>query len=1192
MKLLAFLLLGLSPLTAQEPRFFQWTNGLAAAELNQRMAVIAGVQTVASAETRKTAVRAKILELIGGLPQSTAPLNARITGTLDMGAYSIQKILFESMPGLIVSSLLYLPKTSGPHPAVVFQIGHFDGGKSYDQTIPGNLAIKGFVVIAFDPIGEGERVQDYDPATGVGVAGVAVYQHILAGAQSILMGQNFARYEIFDAQRAIDYLVSRPEVDATRIGMTGCSGGGTLATYVTALDPRIKASAPACYIQSFVDGYPTNSIGDSEQSFAGFLSSLLDEADYIELFSPQPFLILTTTLDPIPSGTQRVYDEASKWYSLYGAANRLQWVVGPGGHGTPLEVRQAIYGWMIQWLNNNVGDSTEQTVTTLPNSQLLASSTGQVGGLQIYQVIRATPRTQGSRSDLTVLLNQLVAHSPQTPPVTVNSQTDNGSYLTQSISFTTEANLTLDASLLIPKTPGLKPGVILVESTALGSPAAAQLAASGIVVLDLLPRGLPSGIDPTLYAGDFQTNTRAFMIGKFLPALRAYDILQGVEILAARGDVDPARISGAASGVPGFWLLLAAASDSRLSSIQLDHTPYSFQAALDQPVHYDLHDAAITGFSLRFDIPDLLNAVSPRTVVWTNPADWLRNVAPQISSLGIASTHAGSFMQGQLSATYKVTVSNAGTAMMTTGTVTVTEALPAGLTLLSMAGAGWNCVGNACIRNDSISAGTSYPPITVTVRVAANASTLLLNQVAISGGGSAAAGAQDSTIVIANAPVLAISRNKLNFSFNGTTVTSPQAITVSFTGGAAGTWTASSNQSNINVTPSSGQGSGVFQVAVTAGSGGIVTVASPGAVNSPLQIQVNLSPASSGAPFGSFDTPLDNTSRISGAIPVTGWALDNIEIAKVDVWREPVSSEPPGLIYIGDAVFVSGARPDVEGLYPNAPLNYRAGWGYLMLTNSLPALGNGVYRLHAIAHNQAGAATDLGTRTIACDNAHANKPFGTIDTPGQGGTASGNAYLNFGWALTQNPFVIPKDGSTITVFVDGQPQGHPVYNQFRADIANQFPGLANSSGPVGFFYLDTTALSNGVHTISWTVYDNAGRGDGVGSRFFNVFNNASANAAAPSQNLYADTSIPDKVVIQELDRIELRIGAKEGYLAVGDERRALPIGSSIRDGVFYWQTTAGFLGDYYLILLRPDGSEHRLRVRIHPKSYEEIESIR
>ena len=114
-------------------------------------------------------------------------------------------------------------------------------------------------------------------------------------------------------------------------------------------------------------------------------------------------------------------------------------------------------------------------------------------------------------------------------------------------------------------------------------------------------------------------------------------------------------------------------------------------------------------------------------------------------------------------------------------------------------------------------------------------------------------------------------------------------------------------------------------------------------------------------------------------------------------------------------------------------------------------------------------------------------PFGTIDTPGQGEVVSGTV-INFGWALTPQPGVIPTDGSTIWVYVDGVPVGQPVYDQYRQDIADAFPGYANSDGAVGYYFLDTTQLANGLHTIEWLVTDDLGRAQGIGSRFFWVFN--------------------------------------------------------------------------------------------------------
>jgi len=434
-------------------------------------------------------------------------------------------------------------------------------------------------------------------------------------------------------------------------------------------------------------------------------------------------------------------------------------------------------------------------------------------------------------------------------------------------------------------------------------------------------------------------------------------------------------------------------------------------------------------------------------------------------------------------------------------------------------------------------------------------------------------------------PTLSVNRSTLNFASTNGTVTSPQTVTVSFTSGAAVLWGVSSSQSNIVASLSSGVGNGSFQVSVSAGPSGDVTVYAPDAMGTPKKIKVNISSPSAGNPFGSFDTPVDNTTGVAGAIPVTGWALDNVEVLKVDIWREPTGTEPAGaLIFIGDAVFVDGARPDVEGLYPNFPFNYRAGWGYQMLTNFLPQ-GNGTFKLHAIAHNKTGSSFDLGTKTIVVDNAHASKPFGTIDTPGQGGTASGNAFVNFGWALTQNPNKIPVDGSTITVVIDGQLVGHPTYNQFRSDIASLFPGLMNSGGAVGFFYIDTTALTSGVHTISWNVFDNAGHGEGLGSRYFNVFNSGSGSIAEPEEPMEPVANHPRAIEIEELGRVELPLGAVSGYQLVNGERRPLPIGSSLKRGVFYWQPGPGFLGQYHFVFERKDGTESHVHVKIRAKTY-------
>jgi NHL repeat len=655
----------------------------------------------------------------------------------------------------------------------------------------------------------------------------------------------------------------------------------------------------------------------------------------------------------------------------------------------------------------------------------------------------------------------------------------------------------------------------------------------------------------------------------------------GLPLMADGTLVSPQNV--AQQVVPGLTHLLSVDPNSHASSGQ----PYRF-----------------TGWSNGVATPSQTLVVNGPTAITANFA---------ATGIGILVTHSGNFAPGQNGAIYRVTVNNFAGGPATTGPVTVTEVPPAGLTLTGMSGTGWSCSGNTCTRSDALSPGSSYPVISVTMNVSPTATSPQVNLVSVSGGGSATVNFSDPTTIVT--PTISLSRKVLNFAVSNSATTSPQQVDVNFSSGGAVNWTASSSPINIILTFPSGTGNGSFFVSSLGPPSGTVTVTAPGAANSPQTIQVNaalLNPP--GTPFGSFDTPVDNTSGVVGAIPVTGWALDNIEVANVDVWREPVTGEPAGnLIFIGNAVFVADARPDVQAMYSTYPFSYRAGWGYQMLTNFLPnssgsgAPGNGTYKIHAIAHSKTGAQVDLGTKTIVVDNAHAAKPFGTLDTPAQGGTVSGSDYVNFGWALTPQPSTIPIDGSTITLVLDGALSVHPTYNQFRSDIASLFPGYANSMGAVGFIHLDTRTLANGVHTISWNAFDSAGHGEGLGSRYLNVLNTGGGSEAAPEDVIPESATHegvqvrhgleinrrpvePDadggySVSMEEVGRIELHLGAARGNMLVLDEVHALPIGSTLKGGVFYWQPGPGFLGEYRLQFERPDGTKIPVRVSIVPKRF-------
>jgi len=371
-------------------------------------------------------------------------------------------------------------------------------------------------------------------------------------------------------------------------------------------------------------------------------------------------------------------------------------------------------------------------------------------------------------------------------------------------------------------------------------------------------------------------------------------------------------------------------------------------------------------------------------------------------------------------------------------------------------------------------------------------------------------------------------------------------------------------------------------------------------------------------PIGSFTTPFDG-STVRSSIAVTGWALDDSGIEHVKIYRKDGNK----LVYIGDATLVEGARPDVEKAYPDYPNNTKAGWGLMMLTNFLPNSGNGTFEIHAIATDGVGKTTTLGTKTIHCDNANAVDPFGAIDTPAQGGTASGSSYVNWGWVLTPQPNSIPTDGSTIDVFVNGVKKGHPTYNIYRSDIATLFPGYVNSNGAIGYFYLDTTPYTPGVHTIYWTARDTSGNSDGIGSRYFSISNTGSSDSgkqsyrykAKPKAPIYnisqinelpIDYSIPvrirkgfkenslpqpapmdekgiNRLLIKQLGRVEIYLKDENaisntngftysGYLLIGNKLNRLPIGSTFdkKRGILYWHAGPGFLGKFHLVFVITD----------------------
>jgi len=494
----------------------------------------------------------------------------------------------------------------------------------------------------------------------------------------------------------------------------------------------------------------------------------------------------------------------------------------------------------------------------------------------------------------------------------------------------------------------------------------------------------------------------------------------------------------------------------------------------------------------------------------------------------------------------------------------------------------------------------------------------------------------NSVFSIGGSSQIVLNKTRFNFGYikNGASPC-PQNLFIYNGGGGTLNWTAGADASWINLSHTSGSGGGTVAITLntiglsTGSYVGTITVSDPSVGNSPQTAQVYLTVKNSNqdqVPFGTFATPEDGLANVTGSIAVTGWALDDTCVESVKIYRQVNG----GLSFIGDAVFVEGARPDVEQAYPDYPSNYRAGWGYMMLTNFLP---DGLLVLKAIATDNTGHQVVLGTKTITVDNAHAVKPFGAIDSPDQGGNASGSKFRNNGWALTPQPNKIPENGSTIKVWIDGVFVDNVTYNLYRSDIADYFPDYANAKGSWGYLDFDTTAYANGVHTISWSVTDNVGNTDGIGSRYFSIQNTGgvSSSSAAeqnpgrlptgPMLSPHLRSSIPMDLSfdypikvktgygkninpqmvysneegiflyeIKELERIEIQLdkNISHGYLVVGNEFRSLPIGSSLTPGkgIFSWLPGPGFLGHYKLLFVgnKETGEPFMMKVHlnIHP----------
>ncbi len=375
-------------------------------QLDRRLEAYNALRSRADCEKWQRERREFFIRQLGGFPERT-PLNAETVGELKGEGYRVEKILFESRPNHHVTANLYLPMTKGPYPAVLIPCGHSHTGKAAGgyQRMSILLARHGMAALCYDPIGQGERYQsldfEHDHETFASVSYrletphprvrfLCTTEHTLMGVGCILLGTNTAQYRIWDGMRAIDYLQSRDDIVDDKIGCAGNSGGGTLTAYLMALDDRIVAAAPACYLTTFRRLIETKGAQDAEQNIFGQIAFGMDEPDYVMMRAPKPTLICASTRDVTfdIGGTWDLFRQSKRFYARLGFPERVELNEADVPHGMYLQHREAIARWMHRWLLDKDKVIREVDPQTLPDpisdKELRALSEGDWTKEQLY----------------------------------------------------------------------------------------------------------------------------------------------------------------------------------------------------------------------------------------------------------------------------------------------------------------------------------------------------------------------------------------------------------------------------------------------------------------------------------------------------------------------------------------------------------------------------------------------------------------------------------------------------------------------------------------------------------------------------------------------------------------------------------------------------------------------------------------
>jgi hypothetical protein len=626
------------------------TSELAIRHLEDRKNRVSDIETLAEWKEYQQGIKNTLHEVVGQFPKKT-PLKARITGSIEKDSFTIEHIIFESRPGFHVTSSLYLPKVSSGNqkklPAIIYCSGHTPLGyrSSTYQHVILNLVKKGFIVFAFDPVGQGERMQYFNTETGKSDFARPTHEHSYPGVQLFTTGHSLAQYMIWDGIRAVDYLLTRKEVDPDRIGINGRSGGGTQSAHIAAFDERIYASAPENFITNNTRLLQTKGPQDAEQFFAREIESGLDHPDLLIVRALKPALMITTTNDMFSiQGSMETEEEVAKAYAAYGKSDHFKRIEDLAGHASTKKNREAMYAFFQLHLRNP-GSATDQEVQMLSPEELQVTKTGQivtsVEGETLYSLNQ-------SRSE--DLANSLRKHRNSNPDHTRNmveaakeisgfeaphkipqaiyaGRAQKKGYVLDKYLLKSEGQYPIPFLLLTPDRANGKALLYLDdEGKAVVSRDSVQierLVSLGYTVLvpDLIGTG---ELGPVKFHGNsifkgvsFNVWYSTVLLGRSIVGIRAGDVVRMVDFL--KETMKANQIVGVANGNMSAELLHAAAFDSRIDRIALINPLLSYLPIV-QNKFYDPHKIhhVVAGALTEYDLPDLSASLAPRKLLLLN----------------------------------------------------------------------------------------------------------------------------------------------------------------------------------------------------------------------------------------------------------------------------------------------------------------------------------------------------------------------------------------------------------------------------------------------------------------------------------------------------------------------------------------------------------------------------------------------